>query len=147
MLSGEEKLNSVSSDIMFKTVFSQSSLSTMTLLITSMNRMASLGLYTFIAQIFVENQLGDFVPSLIWVWGLAGVAGALFTGKIIDKYLTPWITTSVILIALNYGFLLFDIHILYIILSVFFYGGWQTGQVLHPSNTPLLAMSVITLLR
>lgn len=60
-----------------------------TLGVTSLTGIASLGLYTYLAEIAVSRGLNDIRQTLIWAWGLGGMIGALLIGRIIDRYASP----------------------------------------------------------
>lgn len=77
-----------------------------TLAVTLCTGIASLGLYTYMAEILSSRAMGDFTGSFIWFWGLGGMAGALFIGKAIDQCLTSARATLLLLIVLGMGFAL-----------------------------------------
>lgn len=77
-----------------------------TLGVTIWTAMASLGLYTYLAEIAAARGLGAATPSLIGLWGLGGMAGALLIGRIIDRLLPPARVTPLLLVLLGLGFVL-----------------------------------------
>lgn len=101
----------------------------MTLTVTLLTGIASLGLYTFIAEVSAGKNMNHAVSLLIWFWGIGGMFGALFVGKVIDTFITPWFTTLIILFILGAGFIAFGFGSLYFCLAgVFFWGlsGWSS---------------------
>ncbi|HBC0022774.1 TPA: MFS transporter [Enterobacter hormaechei subsp. steigerwaltii] len=79
----------------------------LTLVVTLWTGVASLGLYTYIAEVCFERGFSPYVGGLIWLWGLGGMVGALLIGRILDKYLSPPRATLALLVSLGIGFLLF----------------------------------------
>jgi predicted MFS family arabinose efflux permease len=77
-----------------------------TLAVTLCTGIASLGLYTYIAEVLSSRAMGNFTGSFIWLWGLGGMAGALFIGKALDQQLTSARATLLLLILLGMGFAL-----------------------------------------
>ncbi len=77
-----------------------------TLGVTFWTAVASLGLYTYLAGIAAARGLGAATHSLIWLWGLGGMAGALLIGRIIDRWLPPDRATPLLLVLLGLSFLL-----------------------------------------
>lgn len=67
---------------------------------------ASLGLYTYLAEIAAGRQMAGFTHGFIWLWGLGGMVGALLIGRVIDRYLPPVRATILILILLGLSFIL-----------------------------------------
>lgn len=79
-----------------------------TLAVTLCTGVASLGLYTYMAEVLSSRAMGSFTGSFIWLWGLGGMAGALFIGKAIDQHLTSARATLILLILLGAGFALME---------------------------------------
>ena len=67
---------------------------------------ASLGLYTYLAEIAAGRQMAGLTNGFIWLWGLGGMVGALLIGRVIDRYLAPARATSFLLVFLGVGFVL-----------------------------------------
>jgi len=68
-----------------------------TLGVTLCTGIASLGLYTYLAEVLSARQMGEFINVFIWSWGVGGMAGALAIGRIIDRYLAPRKATFMLL--------------------------------------------------
>lgn len=101
----------------------------LTLVITLFTGIASLGLYTFIAEVLSDKKMTPSVALLIWFWGLGGLTGALLIGHVIDRLITPWLTTLILLVILESSFLAFGYGSLYLCLAgAFFWGlsGWAS---------------------
>ncbi|MCM5704527.1 MFS transporter [Larsenimonas salina] len=77
-----------------------------TLGVTLWTGIASLGLYTYIAELLAARSMAGMTDGFIWLWGLGGMAGALAIGRLIDRRLTSVKATAVLLILLGSGFLL-----------------------------------------
>jgi predicted MFS family arabinose efflux permease len=77
-----------------------------TLGVTLWAGMASLGLYTYLAEVASARGAAQATHALIWVWGLGGMAGALLIGRVIDKYLAPTRATLWLLLLLAARFAL-----------------------------------------
>lgn len=77
-----------------------------TLSVTLWTGIASLGLYTYMAEILSSRTMSGLTDTFIWVWGLGGMAGALFIGRAIDQHLTPARATLILLMLLGIGFAL-----------------------------------------
>lgn len=56
-----------------------------TVLVTLLTGIASLGLYTYLTVILGHSSLADHQTIAIWVWGLGGAIGALGIGRLVDK--------------------------------------------------------------
>lgn len=67
---------------------------------------ASLGLYTYLAEIASGRKMAAYTHGLIWLWGLGGMVGALLIGRVLAGYLSPKRATSFILVLLAVGFVL-----------------------------------------
>lgn len=77
-----------------------------TLLVTLLVGVASLGLYTYIAELAAARGMGDATGHLIWTWGLGGMVGALLIGRALDKWLPPPRATWLVMALLAIGFAL-----------------------------------------
>lgn len=77
-----------------------------TLAVTLWVGIASLGLYTYVAEIAAARKMVGFTHGFIWLWGLGGMVGALLIGRVIDRYLPPVRATILILILLGLSFIL-----------------------------------------
>jgi len=71
-----------------------------TVLVTLLTAVASLGLYTYLATVLSGTALGHAQTLGIWVWGLGGAAGALGIGRLVDRAKNPFKLSVVILIGL-----------------------------------------------
>lgn len=77
-----------------------------TLGVTLWAGIASLGLYTYMAEVATARDAGTHVHAFIWLWGLGGMAGALLIGRVIDRVLAPRHATLLLLLLLSLGFAL-----------------------------------------
>ncbi|WP_158590563.1 MFS transporter [Salinisphaera sp. LB1] len=77
-----------------------------TLGVTLWTGIASLGLYTYIAEILSSRAMGAVTDTFIWLWGIGGMLGALLIGRFIDRYVTPIKATSILISLLGVGFVL-----------------------------------------
>ncbi|MCL2656639.1 MAG: MFS transporter [Betaproteobacteria bacterium] len=77
-----------------------------TLSVTLWTGIASLGLYTYLAEVAAARGMAAAVPVLIWAWGLGGMAGAMLIGRVIDRHLPPARATTAVLTLLGIGFFL-----------------------------------------
>ena len=77
-----------------------------TLTVTLLTGVASLGLYTYMAEVAAARGMSNLTSTFIWLWGLGGMAGALVIGRVIDRRMPPRIATLVLLGLLGAGFLL-----------------------------------------
>jgi predicted MFS family arabinose efflux permease len=77
-----------------------------TLGVTLWTGMASLGLYTYLAEVAAARGVAQATHAFIWVWGWGGMAGALLIGRIIDNYLSPTRATPGLLLLMAAGFAL-----------------------------------------
>jgi predicted MFS family arabinose efflux permease len=77
-----------------------------TLGVTLWTGIASLGLYTSLAEIAAARGMTTFTPAFIWAWGLGGMAGAMLIGRVIDRYLPPARAMLVLLGLLVVSFIL-----------------------------------------
>lgn len=77
-----------------------------TLTVTLFTGIASLGLYTYIAELAVARGDADSTGIFIWAWGLGGMTGALLIGRMIDRYFSAGRATALLLAVLGIGFAL-----------------------------------------
>lgn len=77
-----------------------------TLGVTLWTGIASLGLYTYLAQVAVDRGAAAFTQVFIGAWGLGGMTGALLIGRLIDGRLPPARATQLLLLLLGAGVLL-----------------------------------------
>ncbi|QWA10391.1 MFS transporter [Sodalis ligni] len=100
-----------------------------TLAVTLWTGIASLGLYTYMAEVTMANGLSLSLNTLIWMWGLGGMTGALLIGRLLDICLPPIKATLILLVALGIGFYLFGFMPLpMVMLGAFLWGlaGWAS---------------------
>lgn len=76
----------------------------LTVTVTLLTGVASLGLYTYLTVVLSEGSLASHQNLAIWVWGLGGAAGALGVGRLADKY-DPLRLSAVILGGLTFALL------------------------------------------
>ncbi len=74
-----------------------------TLGVTFWTGLASLGLYTYLAEIAGARGMAGHVPLFIWLWGLGGMTGALLIGRLIDRRLPPRRASLLLLSLLGVG--------------------------------------------
>lgn len=55
-----------------------------TITVTLLTGVASLGLYTYLALVLGQSSLASHQTLAIWVWGLGGTVGALGVGRVVD---------------------------------------------------------------
>lgn len=99
-----------------------------TLTVTLFAGIGSLGLYTYITEILIYRDINDKISIFIWLWGLGGLIGALFIGKIIDQYLTTRNATLLLLITLIFSYFLIGYAPIYLVgVSCLLWGmaGWS----------------------
>ncbi|MBV8927187.1 MAG: MFS transporter [Bradyrhizobium sp.] len=77
-----------------------------TLGVTLCTGIASLGLYTYLAEVAAARGAAACTDAFIWSWGLGGMVGALLIGRVIDRYLPPARATLLLLVLLGVGFVL-----------------------------------------
>lgn len=53
--------------------------------ITLLTGVASLGLYTYLTLVLATSSLATHQTAAIWVWGLGGAVGALGVGRLLDR--------------------------------------------------------------
>lgn len=56
-----------------------------TVTVTLLTGVASLGLYTYLALVLGQSSLASHQTLAIWVWGLGGAVGALGVGSVVDR--------------------------------------------------------------
>ncbi|MGV8892558.1 MAG: MFS transporter [Burkholderiaceae bacterium] len=78
----------------------------LTLAVTLLTGIASLGLYTYMAEITMVRGMSQFTGMFIWLWGLGGMTGALTIGRVIDRSMPPRSATLVLLGLLGISFFL-----------------------------------------
>lgn len=71
-----------------------------TVLVTLLTAVASLGLYTYLAPVLSGSALDHNQTLGIWVWGLGGAVGALGIGRLVDHVRRPMRLSVVILVGL-----------------------------------------------
>ena len=113
----------------------------LTVTVTLLTGVASLGLYTYLTVVLSEGSLASHQNIAIWVWGLGGAAGALGIGRLADKY-DPLRLSAVILGGLTcalLGMTQGQVPVL-VVVSLFVWGlcGWASlapqQQVLLQTN-------------
>lgn len=72
----------------------------LTISVTFLTGIASLGLYTYISPLLSDSTLRDHQTLAIWIWGLGGAIGVLSIGKIVDRAKKSTTITTIILSAL-----------------------------------------------
>lgn len=76
--------------------------------VTLWTGIASLGLYTYLAELAAARNMAAATQVFIWLWGLGGLVGALLIGRVLDRYLSPTSATSLLLVGLMISFVLID---------------------------------------
>lgn len=113
----------------------------LTVTVTLLTGVASLGLYTYLTVVLSEGSFASHQNIAIWVWGLGGAAGALGIGRLTDKY-DPLRLSAVILGGLTcalLGMTQGQVPVL-VVVSLFVWGlcGWASlapqQQVLLQTN-------------
>lgn len=121
-----------------------------TLGVTLWAGVASLGLYTYLAEIAAGHRMASLTHAFIWLWGLGGMVGALLIGRVIDRYLPPARATNTILLMLGMGFILVGWGLrIEVGLGCFLWGmaGWasvppqQHALLTHNSKTAAAAIA------
>lgn len=59
--------------------------SLLSVIVTALTGVASLGLYTYLAVVLEQSSLAGHQTLAIWVWGLGGAVGALGIGHVLDR--------------------------------------------------------------
>lgn len=72
----------------------------LTVTVTLLTGIASLGLYTYLTMVLSAGSLASHQTFAIWVWGLGGAVGALGIGRLVDKW-DPLRLSAVILACLT----------------------------------------------
>ena len=102
----------------------------LTMLVTLLTGIASLGLYTYFVPLLDGLGHGSQRVWLIWVWGAGGAIGTLFVGRIVDAVPRPTLVTAAItaLLALTFALLGWNPSLVMTAISVFFWGllGWSS---------------------
>ncbi|HIW90308.1 MAG TPA: MFS transporter [Candidatus Corynebacterium avicola] len=111
----------------------------LTVLVTFFTGIASLGLYTYIAEVLADTGLRDHQTLGIWVWGLGGAVGVLLIGRIVDRVRVSLRVTVVILLGLLVALLILGtgpaVWLLVIVLAAWGALGWAS---LAPQQDTLL---------
>ncbi|MGI5119116.1 MFS transporter [Marinactinospora thermotolerans] len=95
---------------------------------------ASLGLYTYLVPMADDRGLASMAFTLVWVWGIGGVAGSALIGRPVDalgsRRLFPVV---VVALTVALGALAFLDHVLVWIVAVALWGaaGWASVPVLQ----------------
>lgn len=79
-----------------------------TLAVTLCTGVASLGLYTYLAEVAARRGYSGSTRAFIWAWGLGGMIGALLIGRLIDSYLPPRKATPLLLMVMAVAFMLLE---------------------------------------
>ena len=72
----------------------------LTVTVTLLTGIASLGLYTYLTVVLSAGSLASHQAFAIWVWGLGGAVGALGIGRLVDRW-DPLRLSAVILAGLT----------------------------------------------
>jgi predicted MFS family arabinose efflux permease len=111
----------------------------LTVLVTLLTGIASLGLYTYIAEVLGDTGLREHQTLGIWMWGLGGAVGVLLIGRIVDRVRASLKVTLVILVGLLAALVILGtgpaVWLLVIVLSVWGALGWAS---LAPQQDTLL---------
>lgn len=70
------------------------------LLISLLAAVASLGMYTFIASLLADPDLGAArsVTPYLWIWGIGGVLGSFLVGPVVDRVRGPVLVFAIMII-------------------------------------------------
>lgn len=70
------------------------------LFVSLLAAVASLGMYTFIAPLLSDPDYGAVhsVTPYLWVWGIGGVIGSFLIGSLVDRFLGPVLSFSIMVI-------------------------------------------------
>ncbi|MBA1278033.1 MFS transporter [Stutzerimonas stutzeri] len=70
------------------------------LLISLLAAVASLGMYTFIAPLLADPELGAVrsVTPYLWIWGIGGVLGSFLVGPVVDRVRGPVLVFAIMVI-------------------------------------------------
>ncbi|MGY8822054.1 MAG: MFS transporter [Pseudomonadales bacterium] len=71
-----------------------------TLSVSLLAAVASLGMYTFIAPLLADPDLGAVrsVTPYLWVWGMGGVLGSFLVGPVVDRVRGPVLVFAIMII-------------------------------------------------
>lgn len=111
----------------------------LTITVTLLTAVASLGLYTYLTVVLGESDLVGNQTVAIWVWGIGGAIGALSIGTLIDRK-NPLHTSLVILAVLTVA--LFGMtadHTTWLMLASLFLWGLCGWASVAPQQHILLA--------
>ena len=72
---------------------------------------ASLGLYTYLADIIKESGNTEYLTCYLTAWGVGGLIGSFGIGFLIDKFKNPAVLMLIILFALALSFALLNVTI------------------------------------
>ncbi|WP_290185993.1 MFS transporter [Corynebacterium glaucum] len=110
----------------------------LTVTVTLLTGVASLGLYTYLTVVLSEGSLASHQNIAIWVWGLGGAAGALGIGRLADKY-DPLRLSAVILGGLTCALLgMTQGQVPVLVVASLFVWGWCGWASLAPQQQVLL---------
>lgn len=61
---------------------------------------ASLGMYTFIAPLLADPELGAVrsVTAYLWIWGIGGVLGSFLVGPVVDRVRGPVLVFTIMIV-------------------------------------------------
>jgi predicted MFS family arabinose efflux permease len=111
----------------------------LTVLVTLLTGIASLGLYTYIAEVLGDTGLREHQTLGIWMWGLGGAVGVLLIGRIVDRVRASLKVTLVILVGLLAALVILGtgpaVWLLVIVLGAWGALGWAS---LAPQQDTLL---------
>lgn len=103
---------------------------TLTILVTLLTGIASLGLYTYLVPLLDKLGYGSQQVWLIWIWGIGGTLGTLFIGRIVDATPRPPVLTAIIIVTLGVTFVSMGLNLSLPLtaFSVFLWGllGWAS---------------------
>lgn len=102
----------------------------LTMLVTLLTGVASLGLYTYFVPLVEGLGLAAHQTWLIWVWGAGGALGALAVGHVVDAVSRPVVLTAVITVGLGVAFVLvgWNLPLVMTAVGIFLWGmlGWSS---------------------
>lgn len=101
-----------------------------TMLVTLLTGVSSLGLYTYFLPLLDGLGLSHHKMWLIWVWGIGGAVGALLVGRVVDAVPRPLLVTVFItaLLAVTFALLGWNVSVVVSAMCVFAWGvlGWSS---------------------